>query len=182
MTENPYQPPVLDQLDEKEASLRRRDAVRSFRMAIAILLVPALYNYSEFDAVVIASGQLPGNLAMVYRAVNVAAFVIGALLLWFVGVRLLEIVSQWIRNIFARSTEASEWLGVLYRYLAWVPYLAIPGAVLWMAWVFAFYQRDADFDTISWLIGVPANLLAACFYVPLLFGWYRLSKTPHDIF
>lgn len=68
-----------------------------------------------------------------------------------------------------------------YRSLNSLICVAIPDAALWMVWVFGFYHMHSDFYTISWAVGAPAHLLAACWYVPLVHRWYRLARTANEV-
>ena len=177
MTENPYQSPDVPSEAVNAGSSLRKRARLSFRVATLVLLIPAVYNYWEFDANVIASSRLPGDLATLYRMINVLGFIVGGPLIWFLGVPLLEAAARLIRTIFANGTDRTTWLETLYRSLSWTAFLAIPGAALWVIWVFVFYQKQVDFYTIYWAVGVPAHLLAACLYLPLIYGWYRLATS-----
>jgi hypothetical protein len=142
-----------------------------------VLLVPAVYNYWAFDTHVIATSRLPSDLAILYRTVNVLAFFVGGSLIWFLGVPLLETTARLVRIVFAHGADRTAWQETLYRSLSWTAFVAIPGAILWVIWVFAFYQKKMNFSTISWAVGIPAHVLAACLYLPLIYGWYRLSAS-----
>ena len=175
MTENPYQSPDVPSEAVNAGSSLRKRARLSFRVAALVLLIPAVYNYWEFDANVIASSRLPGDLANLYRMINVLGFIVGGSLIWFLGVPLLEATSRLIRIVFANGTDRTAWLETLYRSLNRTAFLAIPGAALWVIWVFVFYQKQMNFYTVSWAVGIPSHLLAACVYLPLIHGWYRLA-------
>lgn len=175
MSDNPYQPPRSAPTPLAEHSPLRKAARSSFRLVALVLLVPAIYNYVAFDARTIASGGLPSNVAATYRVINIFAFVVGFGLIWFAGFPLLEAVAKLLRAVFAKRADPAQWLEVLYRSLHRAVILAALGAALWAIWVFAFYQRGVDFYTISWTVGVPLHLLAACWYVPLVYRWYRMN-------
>ena len=175
MTENPYRaPPLFHEPVDTEFGLRRR-ALLSFRLVALVLLAPAVYNYWAFDTQAIASSRLPSDLTAVYRAANVVALVVGFTLIWFLGLPLLEAVSRLLRVVFAKGVDTAAWQRVLYRSMNRAVILASIGAALWVIWVFGFYQIGVNFYVISWAIGVPAHLLAACWYVPLIYCWYRMS-------
>lgn len=176
MIENPYQSPDASSETVNAGPCLREQAGRSFRIATLVLLIPAVYNYWAFDAYVIGSSRLPSDLANLCRLLNVLGFIVGGSLIWFLGVPLLETSARLIRTVFANGTDRTAWLETLYRSLNWSAFLAIPGAVLWMIWVFVFYQKNMDLYTISWAVGIPAHLLAACLYLPLILGWYRLAR------
>jgi hypothetical protein len=173
MTENPYQSPSFPGETVAAESRLRRQARRSFRVAALILFLPAAYNYWAFDAY--AVGRLPGDDAQLSRTLNMLGLVMVAALIWHLGLPGLEALARLLRTVFARGTDRTAWEEALYRSLGWAVYLAIPGAVLWTIWVFAFYRLHADFHALSWAIGVPAHLLGACWYVPLIYRWYRLT-------
>ncbi len=173
MTENPYQSPEFGgQAVVAEARLRTQ-ARRSFRLSAMVLFLPAVYNFWAFDARVIT--PLPVDLANLCRTANILGCVIVGGLIWFLGVPCLEAIARLLRIVFARGADGTAWDEVLYRSLNRTEYLAIPGAVLWTIWVFGIYQTHSDFYTISWTVGVAAHLLAACWYLPLIHGWYRLA-------
>jgi len=175
MTDNPYQSPSSSGKSVSADSSLRRRAQRSFRVTALILLLPAVYNYWAFASRAMPS--LPADIASFCRTVNILGFVIGGALIWFLGVPTLEAIARLLRIAVANGTDRTAWEEVLYRSLTWTVYLAIPGAALWMIWVFGFYQLHSDFRTISWAIGVPAHLLGACWYVPLIYRWYRLATS-----
>ncbi|MEM1069001.1 MAG: hypothetical protein AAGG48_23220 [Planctomycetota bacterium] len=169
MNENPYQPPMVP--EEKESADKTR-ARRSFRLATVILWVPAVYNYLEFDAIALTG--LPGDVEWLYRSVNVVLLLTGFVLLWFIGLNLVERTSLLLHRVFASHTDVKDWQETLYRSVPRIVRLALFGAGLWLIWIVGFYRMDWDFYTLSWVIGVPAHALAACWYLPLLVRWYQL--------
>ncbi|KAA5546222.1 hypothetical protein FYK55_04855 [Roseiconus nitratireducens] len=175
MQVNPYQPSSIDSADTEVGPERDR-ALASLRLAFLILLAPALMNYYAFDTYVVSAGGLPRSVEMLSRAVNLSGFVIGGVLIWQYGLSFLERISHGIRAVFAGHCRIATWDGVLYQSLESSTVLAIAGAALWFVWVVGFYFVQIDFQTISWWVGVPAHLLAAMLYVPLLYRWYSLAK------
>lgn len=175
MADNPYQSPRPDHAPvDADFGLRRR-ARLSFRLLALVLLVPAVYNYLAFDTRAIAPGRSPSDAATLYRAANVSALIVGFVLIWFAGLPLLEAVARMLRTVFAQNADRAAWQRVLYQSLNRALALASLGAALWMIWVFALYQIGLNFYAISWALGVPAHLLAACWYLPLIYRWYRIS-------
>ena len=178
MTDNPYQSPgVVGESSDAESSVRR-EARRWFHSAVGILFLPAVYNYWAFDAY--AVGRLHEDIASLYRVVNMLGLGIVAALIWYLGLPCLEAIAQCLRIVFARSADREAWDETLYRSLRTVVYLVVPGAVLWIIWVFGVYQMHGDFYAMSWAIGIPAHLLGACWYVPLAYRWYRLAVSKAD--
>lgn len=174
MIENPYQSPrSLPDPASAESNLRKH-ARRSIRISMLVLMIPAIYNYIVFDARAIA-GRLPDDLVVVCRAINLFGFIIGTAAIWFLGLACLELASNAIRFAFARGISPSAWQENLHRSLGLTVYLAVPCAALWAIWVFGFYEMRVNFRVISWAVGIPAHLLAACLYLPLIYRWYRLA-------
>ncbi|PQO39002.1 hypothetical protein C5Y96_03790 [Blastopirellula marina] len=97
-----------------------------------------------------------------------------AVVCWFAFVPVLEFLSRTIRSIVARNTDPKQWDEVLYVSLKPAALLAIPGMILWIIWVTGFYFLGANFFVISYAVGIPSHILAACLYVPLLYRWYKL--------
>jgi len=154
----------------------RTQAMLSLRIAILILSVPAAYNYLAFDAHAIRSSNLPSDIQWLYRTINLFAFVVAEVLLWTFGLRVLESMAALIRTLIAKNAAPSEWQKVLHRSMRSLAFLAVPGAVLWMMWVYGLYEAGVSYLKISWIIGVPAHLLTACWYLPLIYQWYQLAK------
>jgi hypothetical protein len=173
MIDNPYESPKLFGDSTSAASQERVQGQRSFRTTAFVLFLPAIYNYWAFDAGEVS--RLPDDLANLCRTANILGLVVGGVLIWFLGLPSLELLSRFLRGVFAGGTDHVAWQGILYRSLSLTPYLAVPGAALWAIWVFCFYQLNTDFYVISWSVGIPAHLLGACWYVPLIYRWYRLA-------
>lgn len=173
--DNPYESPGAD----TQASVREDNgsrAVRRFRMVFLTLLIPALYNYWEFDAEAIGQGGFAMSQRILFRATNILGFVLGGLLLWRYGVPILEKISNGLRARWAPAVSGEVWRGVLYRAITRAFYLAVPGAALWAIWVFCIYELQLNFTAISILIGFPAHVLGAAVYLPLLVKWFQLAK------
>jgi hypothetical protein len=172
--ENPYQSPECPAGAARTESGLRKRARRSLHVAVVMLLVPALYNYWAFDALTVS--PLPADLVRLFRTLNLLGLVFAFALVWLFGLAALELMARLVRTVLARETIESEWLAVLHKTVSWAPYLAIPGAALWGIWVFGFYQMRINYQSLSWVVGVPAHLLAACWYLPLVHGWYQLAR------
>ena len=176
MSTNPYESPTTVNWTADSNLPNRRSALASFRTAFVILFAAALFNYYAFDTHAI-SGGIPPILQAVYRAINLVGITVGSTLIWFFALPVLEAVARTVRNVVARDVSTDSWDHALYVSLKPAAYLAVPGAILWVLWVVAFYFLQLDFVMISFGIGIPAHVLAACLYVPLLIRWYRLSRT-----
>ncbi len=173
MPENPYKSPGRLNKTATAPTALQMQARRSFRALALVLLLPAVYNYWEFDVHVVS--RLPGRFPVILRVAVLLAFVVGGALVWFFGLPVLEAISRFVRVVFARGADANAWQEVLYRTLNRVPYLAVDGAALWVMWVFGFYEMQASFFPISLAVAISAHVLAACWYVPLIYRWYRLA-------
>lgn len=183
MADNPYRAP--DQ--QSTASIAKpsdvdpdlRTATQStVRRSLLLMLIPAMYNYYEFDKSVVAS--LPGYAPVLFRTISPAAIFVVAVLIWFGGTRLLELAGSVFRSLLAAHVDKGRWLNELHHSTARVVYLMIPGAFLWLFWVFAFYRVHLNFYVLSWSVGLIAHSLGACWWGPLAMQWYRISKAPPD--
>lgn len=181
MFDNPYRSPDTESSVIETDWLRRR-AESSFRLSTCILIAPALYNYWEFDLQAIATSGLSLAAATAYRTINLACFIVGGMLIWFLGVPLLETLSVLLFKPFANRVDRDAWQRVLYENLARTPPAAFAGACFWGIWVYGYYKMGWDFTMISWAVGIPSHILCACIYLPLVYGWFRLvaSSAPRN--
>lgn len=154
----------------------RANALRRIRYALLILLLPAIYNFICFSLLV---DSLVGDLHMwmIYWAVNGMGFATLATAVWFLGLRLLEVLTVVVHKIFGSKATLENWNAALYEVLVRGPLLAVLGAIVWGIWVVAYYHLSVGFYMISIPTGIAGNLLAACLYVPLLYRWYSLERT-----
>lgn len=170
MDDNPYAPPTTASAISRVYS--REQALRSLRIALIILLIPAAYNLYCFDY---AGIRKPYLFRDVFRIANITGMTLIALFVWFPALNILEVAIRFVRKEWAPETQLSEWYSEIYKALRRAPYLAVPGAFLWYIWVEAFYEKSMSF-ALTLMIGAAAHLLAAFLYVPLLLGWYRLYR------
>ena len=175
MPVNPYSPSseTLDTFDRR--TIERDLAQRWLRRMLLVLLIPALYNYIEFDLIAISASRLPAKLAVITRLVNVTGFLVGAIVIWFYGLSILEFIAGLIRRLFASRIDSRVWNAVLYNSLPLAFRLSIAGAGLWIVWVVGFYRLDLPFLLISWPVGILAHILAAVWYITLCIRWYQVS-------
>ena len=182
MNTNPYESPATvaqaPDLEEvgSELAIAKRTAMRSVWAAILILLVAGLFNYYAFDQVIIAEKVAP-RLQVTVRVINLTGIVTITLVAWFLLVPALETLGRWGRYLTGEKAPVAAWSEALYRSLRPAFYLAIPGAILWAIWVMGFYFVHLDFFVLSIGVGVPAHLLAAVLYLPLLVRWYLLARS-----
>ena len=177
MTPNPYASPKSDSTGLHASSKSHRLARRCLRLALVILLAPAVYNFICFSSPVAAG---PDELRMQNASawitwVNGFGFCFTAGAIWCLGLPLLELLTVVIHRIFGRTTSVEAWKEALYRALNRAPLFSVLGAVLWTLWVAAIYRLGIGFYAASVPIGVAAHLLAAGLYVPLFFRWYTLE-------
>ena len=170
-TENPFQPPQATDLYVEHPARRR--AKVAWLIINLMLIVPATYNALEFSALKMGTRLTPREALFVWGG-NLVLIVIGGFLCWLLGLRIIERMSLFIRSLLAGKADKSDWQEILYLGIYRAAILSIPGAILWMVWGFAFYRMQIDFFVISWVIGVPAHLLGAAVYLPIVYGWYRL--------
>ena len=176
---NPYQ--VTADLEPAPVSPLRRSALGSLRASWMILLPAALFNHLAFDPGALMGPWTPTGGLSLLRVANLLGFITGSVAIWFWLLPLLENVALLIRRVVASRTLRPAWLEALYRSLRPAGFLALPGTVIWALWVVGFYYLKIDFVLISVMAAIPAHLLAACLYLPLLFRWGQLwwQARPH---
>lgn len=168
MTSNPYAPPstTLDLANLPDLELRSL-ALRRFQHSCWILSFPALLNWVFFN----------WRLRPEYVLVNCLGFVVLAIVVAIYGFRIVERLSSTIQRIVCRNEARQEWERALWQSLVSLPGFIAAGSVLWTLWVIGFYVKDINFVLISYAVGIPAHVLAACFYVPLITNWFRIART-----
>ena len=173
---NPYATPESVCHVELGLAGLRADALRRIRQALLILLLPAFYNFICFNLLV---APLVGDVhtRMIYWVFNGMGFIVIATAVWFLGLRLLELLTVVLHKLFGRKATLENWNAALYEVLLRGPLLAVLGAIVWAIWVVAYYHLNVGFYMISVPTGIAGNLLAACLYVPLLYRWYALERT-----
>ena len=176
MSTNPYESPEVLTALQSTPNVDRVKALRSVRIALLILLVPAVYNFVCFNLYLNPRRiQLP--LHSVYVTVNSLGIVLITFVIWCFGLAILEFVAGGLHSILARKSLLDDWKSTMYVIVRRAPKFAVAGAVLWVIWVAAFYQLRLDFYVVSVPVGVAAHLLAACLYIPLFYRWYRIEHT-----
>jgi hypothetical protein len=176
MSSNPYQSSVVDaDVTVEETELRRRARVH-LRFVFLILLMPAIYNYVQFDRAYIADGGLGAATETMYRSVNLIGMALFAVLIWRATLPLLERIADFVRRSFAGNADRASWNSPLYAAIKSAVFLAIPGSILWFIWIVGFYELGLNFTVISYTVGIPGHVIGACFYVPLVYRWYMLTQ------
>jgi hypothetical protein len=170
---NPYESPRSDATDSLPLPAERAVAKRNVRIALLIMLAPAIYNFICFN--------FPTNpnriqLPIFHQAVNGIGFVTIVIAIWCQGLAMLEFLTGGFHAVFSRNSKLADWKSILYSILRRAPAFAFFGALLWSVWVAAFYQLDIGFYTVSVPIGIAAHLLAAGLYVPLFYRWYKMER------
>lgn len=176
MNTNPYEPPKAPAALTAMPNEERQTANLGVRIALVILLIPAIYNFICFNFPF--SGNRVGfPVHGVFLTVNAIGLVLTAAGIWFFGLKLLEVLTGGIHFIVARKSKIDDWNEALYAIARRMPYFAVPGAVLWAIWVFGFYQLHLGFYIVSIPIGIMSHVLAAFLYVPLIYRWYKMERT-----
>ncbi len=175
MDTNPYESPVSPAENTASDDSPDRKAARlSLRVCLIILLLPGLYNYACFDSQLI--GPLPPDLRFLLRAFNLAGIAMVSVSIWFFGLLILEVLTKLVHSSLSRSSDLAAWNESLYVTFRRAPYFAVAGSVLWIIWVYGFYETPISFYAISYPIGILAHLLAAGLYVPLFRRWYHIRR------
>ena len=178
MSKNPYEPPNVPATIEPERNEERAAALRDVRVSLLIMLVPTLYNFVWFNFS--TDNRIEFSFFYVEQIVNFVGLVLLLAAIWIYGLMALELVTGGIHTIVARHSTLDVWKRALYSVFRRAPMLAVLGALLWVMWVVAFYQLQADFYTISVPVGIMAHVLAAFLYIPLTYRWYKMERSAKD--
>lgn len=166
--ENPYQAPNAAPVATAAAvSSQRRRAMLHWRLGWGLLMLAATDNFCQFSAQV-------GDPVLVI--LNGLGFVILAGAVFCFGLFALERIAVLIRWLFSGQASQASWLDVLYRSLKPVPWLAAIGTLIWGTWIACYYLMEIDFMVASVPAAIAGHLVAACFYLPLFYRWYRLER------
>ncbi len=166
MSSNPYEPPSSTELAVLPADELRPVAALRFQQSCLILLAPALLNFICFHL----------TLRFEIVLLDLLGFIALALLVWFRGFAIIEGVSSMLHTIVCGHRARQEWTQLLHKRLESLPGFIAVGSVLWLLWLIGFYAMQINFYLISYAIGIPAHILGACFYVPLITGWFRIVR------
>lgn len=178
---NPYETSSMDIVVDSDA-IHRSIANRYLRGATVVLLIAGLYNYYYFDHEYISSAGYSLELKKLYRVCNLAGILALILFVWFLGLAFLEFLVSLLRSVTASQSRRKTWAPSLYNGMRRFLYCSPFGAVLWMIWVYSIYELKLDFSMMSIVIGVPAHLLAAIVYVPIIYGLYKSPVIDGDDF
>ncbi|MBI1247079.1 hypothetical protein GC197_04450 [bacterium] len=154
-------------------------------MAIVLLTSAFLFNEQAmfgFDSRIFSLNwadhlMLAAGIAQLLLSVGVIAFV-----LWIQLFDVLELLASGLRLLVAKRVDADQWNNAFYVSLKPAGLLAVPGMLLWVTGVICFYYLEINFYIISYAVGIPAHLLAACLYLPLIVRWFQLwyGSSPAD--
>ena len=176
MSANPYRSPTVESLPPVRQPAGRVESLAALHTACLILLAAGLVNYYAFDMRHIAGAGYDARLKTLVRTMHLVGIALVFLLSWFFALPLLELVGRAIRALVGHRGSLDRWNDALYLSLKPARQLAAAGAILWILWVGAFYVAHFNFVVISFVVGLPAHLLAACVYVPLAVRWFKLAR------
>jgi hypothetical protein len=172
---NPYRSPEPTE-DAAPKNLPRAHALFRFRVAVALLLVGAFANAFFMRRYLYMGTQV---VLTTYRIGLPDLLFIGAigLVAMTCTFGILERLARFFRGRFAANSDPEAWNNAIYNAFRPAIPLGLLGALLWIIWVIAFFELKVNFYVISYAVGIPAHLLAACVYLPLLYGWFKAAKT-----
>ena len=177
MSTNPYASPKSHTAPWITPSRARALAQRNVRIALLIMLAPAIYNFICFSFPPTGPDRIELTIHHIYRMANGIGLLAIVVAIWCLGLRLLEFFTGGFHTVFGRNSKIEDWMTTLYQILRRAPVFAVCGAILWTIWVAAFYQLGFGFYAISVPIGIAAHLLAAGLYVPLFYRWYKIERS-----
>ena len=134
-----------------------------------------MLNYTAFD-LNYSLNRFPSEVAQSYRVANLIGITLVFVFCWEFLLPTLATIGRLVRRYVAPHVNEARWDDALYKSLKPAAILAIPGAVLWCVWVLGFYYWKLNFMLLSIAVGVPAHLLAAGLYVPLIVRWFKLAR------
>ncbi|MBI1247069.1 hypothetical protein GC197_04400 [bacterium] len=178
MPTNPYQSPQADDTPVEVRLSKRQEALDSVRAAAALLTTAGLLNFGALFSPGFETYWHTPTFWIVLAVDTILLAGIGLIVAacWFLLLPTLEFLGGLIRAIIAPSVDRGEWQDAIYVSLKPARLLAIPGTILWVIWVIGLFYLNANFFVISYAVGIPAHILAACLYVPLIVRWYRLWR------
>lgn len=164
---NPYRSPLAVDESPTPAHLSRDAALFRFRIGAFLLSCSAFVNafFLLHDHLIF----LPANVLVISCIGLTAAFALFPL---------LERIALIGRAIFSPRSNLAAWNAAIYDSFHYANWLGLAGALLWTFWSIAFFELKVNFYLISYLVGPPAHILAACIYLPIIYGWFKASRTP----
>ncbi|MCA9034938.1 MAG: hypothetical protein KDA91_07410 [Planctomycetaceae bacterium] len=175
--ENPFRPLMIDLDRRKGADHQPADPRQQAHAAVRwtlVLLIPAVMNDIALSAAWVS--RLPNSAAVIVVAFHIGFFLSVALLMWFFVFRVLELFSEKIRATVAANVDPVRWQHVFYKSTGRLRLLLLFGVLLWMIWIAAIFAGRLNFLIVSVLIGIPAHILGAVYYLPLFWQWYKLRR------
>lgn len=171
---NPYASPNVEEVLPVVLLDTKGKALRSLRISLVLLLIPAAYNFGSYSMSL--SPKVHGDFLKLLTYGGLVGIALAITAIWLLGLPLLELITYVLHAIFGRRSSLAQWKQELYLTVRRLPWFAIPGAMIWSAWTFAFYQVGLDFMAISLPAAVAAHIIGALVYFPLLYRWYVLEK------
>ena len=183
MTQNPYESPSTQAVPvAHEFDLKRQKAIWSLRYTYLILVMPALYNNACLNIAAFTFSPVPGAKPItsgawivVFGFAVLFSIVIGGLW-WFLSLACIERITRIIHWCVSKQLTCGAWINRLHDSFGKLYWYAIPGAILWGSWVYAYYQLEMDSISVSIAAGIAAHILAAAWYIPLFFNWYQIDR------
>lgn len=169
---NPYDPPESPTHLDPLPPSRVRTMRRCVRGSLLLLLAPGLHNFCELETPI---GRNDVHLSPV-GMINLLGIVTLTITVWFYGLELIVWAAEKIRAYCAPRVTRADWQRPVTRALGRALRASLMGAAVWFAWNLAYFHWHADFTTVSLVAGIPAHLLAAAVYLPLMLDWFRLVR------
>jgi len=180
---NPYRSPVAAPAPPANSyQTARRKALWQVRLALVVLMVPAVANYLCFHFV--RAPQRFNGPVELHSPIMVIASGFNALLLgmlcvvvWFLALWLLERIAT-ILKLLVRDASSDDWLRVLHNAInRRLLFAAMAGACVWLGWIGMFYYTDVHIIIIHNLAAALAWAAVAWIVLPLLLSWWRFDTT-----
>ena len=150
------------------ASDINQHGTRRVRIALLAGAFAPVAEYAVFCADGIRCKAWAGDLRAFFVVPAILGFVavtVGILAVWFLGYRVVRIISQAVRVVAFRGVPLEDWTEATAQGLWLFPYAAGLGAVLWLVYSFGGFggwPDDVVFSTIGILLGLGCGAALMC--------------------
>jgi hypothetical protein len=182
---NPFAPPTAQFIPQAKLLVNRdRKLARwSLLLSYLFLAIAAVFNNWAFLASIpFGMGPRSGPFVSVFDvsisySVTALIVVTGFGIAWFfLGLGILETLTRVLHSVFSKKETVSPWIKQLHIVCKQSLLFALPGALLWVFWVYGFYFLEIEFYALSVPVGVAAHVLAAGFYLQLFVRWFLVER------
>jgi hypothetical protein len=143
------------------------EAIRCYRRALLIALIAPVFEFVRF--ILFSHSILYAGVVIAFAFI----FAVSIPALWFLGFRVIMVVSAVFHFVFGGSTTRAEWQQATFSGLWPLPYGCALGVVIWLTYSlghFGGWPSDVIFGTL-------ANLVGAWLYLTIFRRWFILRRS-----